>query len=154
MVFVEFFLEMLRYRINSGLPTYAYWKTKIETYQEGVPKTPELLHKKYMMLNMAGRWTGMMVDFLTLVEYPTPMFQCCKNPTSVCIDGIVLSVETQRLIKQNLSSNWTNNVSLETKNRFSSRPDRHLIYLNEEQKCLMKCYVKTGKYLFDYRNFT
>jgi hypothetical protein len=55
--------------------------------------------------NYAGLLNQLLVAFCKLLNKDTKYFHCCENPTIVHIDGVVVSVETKRILDQNLYEN-------------------------------------------------
>ena len=142
---VELILDLLEFKSLSGTPTYSYWQAKCNTMLKSWTKESTLAFKKKWM-SMAGRVNGIMTAFLTLVDYPSSHFQCCKDPEVVCIDGIVLSVESRRI---NTKSPWIDPVGL--RGRFSKKEDRQIVTLTSQQKELLKNFIRTGVFLEDFQ---
>ena len=140
---VELILDLLEFKAISGTPTYSYWLARCNTLLKPFT-TAESVDFKKKWMNMAGRVNGIMTAFLALVDYPPDHFQCCQDPEVVCIDGIVLSVESRRL--RNITP-WVDPVPI--RGRFNKKEDRYFIQLKQEQKDLLKVFIRTGLYLED-----
>ena len=81
---------------------------------------------------------------LNLVDYPHSHFQCCKDPEVVCIDGIVLSVESRRITT---TTPWVDPHVLRT--RFTKKEERSIVVLSATQKELLKEFIRSGIALED-----
>ena len=99
-------------------------------------------------MNLAGRINAVMTAFLALIDYPSNHFQCCENPSVVCIDGIVLSVESRRI---NLKTPWVDPSPL--RNRFNLKEDRYLVSFSKDQKEFLRAFIRTGAYIEDLERF-
>ena len=55
---------------------------------------------------ITGRINRYFCQFLDLLDHPIESFNCCSNPEIVTLDGIVLSIETARIMRQNLNYPW------------------------------------------------
>ena len=142
---VELILDLLEFKSLSGTPTYSYWQAKCNTMLKSWTKESTLSFKKKWM-SMAGRVNGIMTAFLTLVDYPSTHFQCCEHPEVVCIDGIVLSVESRRI---NTTTPWYDEAGL--RGRFTKKEDRQIATLNSRQKEVLKTFIRTGAYMEDFQ---
>jgi hypothetical protein len=100
----------------------------------------EKLRQSWM--NLSGKLNSIMTSFLELVDYPDNYFQCCKNPKIVCVDGIVLSIESKRILRCNLTEPWRDLQPLNQ--RFTTRPDRNLIKLDFEDKETIRTFIYQG----------
>ena len=140
---VELILDLLEFKAISGTPTYSYWHARINTMLKSFPKDFSTQWKKSWM-NMAGRVNGVMTAYLSLVDYPEKHFQCCEDPEVVCIDGIVLSVESRRI---NTKTPWVDPHTL--RNRFSRKEERSIVSLTATQRETIKTYIRSGLYLED-----
>jgi hypothetical protein len=141
---VELILDLLEFKSLSGTPTYSYWQARCNTLLKSWTKEETLGFKKKWM-SMAGRVNGIMTAFLSLVDYPETHFQCCKDPEVVCIDGIVLSVESRRI---NTTSPWLHTDGL--RGRFSTKEDRSIVTLTPKQKEILKQFIREGVFLEDF----
>lgn len=140
---VELILDLLEFKAVSGTPTYSYWQARNNTMLRAWPKKQtEALKKTWM--NMAGRVNGIMTGYLRLVDYPVNHFQCCKDPDVVCIDGIVLSVESRRI---NTTTPWVDSRAMRT--RYTKKEERSVVVLSASQKQLLKDFIRTGILLED-----
>ena len=54
-------------------------------------------------------------QFLSILQVPEKSTVCCQNPDKITLDGIVLSIETARIKKQELRTPW---IQQETSERF------------------------------------
>jgi hypothetical protein len=144
---VELILDLLEFKSLSGTPTYSYWQARCNTMLKSWTSEETIYFKKKWM-SMAGRVNGIMTPFFSLVDYPANHFQCCKDPEVVCIDGIVLSVESRRI---NTQTPWIDDSGLRA--RFSTKEDRYTIMLNPKQKEILKSYIREGVHLEDLKIF-
>lgn len=135
---VELILDLLEFKAISGTPTYSYWLARCNTLLKPFTSAESVNFKKKWM-SIAGRVNGIMTAYLALVDYPSDHFQCCEHPEVVCIDGIVLSVESRRI--QN-STPWVDPIPI--KGRFKKKDDRYIIVLKQEQKDLLKVFIRSG----------
>ena len=142
---VELILDLLEFKAISGTPTYSYWQARINTMLKSFPKQESTQWKKSWM-SMAGRVNGVMTAYLCLVDYPEKHFQCCEDPEVVCIDGIVLSVESRRI---NTTTPWVDPRILRT--RFTKKEDRCVLNLTATQKEIIKTFIRSGVYLEDLK---
>jgi hypothetical protein len=140
---VELILDILEFKALSGTPTNTYWHARCNTLlKPWTEAESSALKKKWM--NLSGRVHAIMTAYLALVDYPPNHFQCCKDPDVVCIDGIVLSVESRRI--QN-DTPWVDPVPI--KGRFSKKEDRYIVVLKPDQKMLLRTFIRTGLYVED-----
>ena len=135
---VELILDLLEFKAISGTPTYSYWQARNNTMLKAWKKEDTAAMKKSWM-NMAGRVNGIMTAYLSLVDYPADHFQCCENPEVVCIDGIVLSVESRRI---NTTTPWVDPHVL--RDRFTIKEERYIAMFNASQKQLLKDFIRNG----------
>lgn len=140
---VELILDLLEFKAISGTPTYSYWHARCNTMlKPWTTAETNTMKKKWM--SMAGRVNGIMTAYLALVDYPSNHFQCCVDPEVVCIDGIVLSVESRRIPN---ATPWIDSSPLRC--RFRKRDDRLIVVLKPEQKEILKAYIRNGVYVED-----
>lgn len=129
---IEFFYEALELKTHSGMPTSTWWKGKIDmallTY-DGIPHI-ELIREKWKRLRSKVSYA--ITEFLMLVDLPPKLFQCCSEPDVVCVDGIVLSIESARIKQKNLMTPWKE--STPSSARASTRKDRNYWYLKKSKK--------------------
>ncbi len=144
---VELILDLLEFKSLSGTPTYSYWQARCNTMLKSWTKEETLVFKRKWM-SMAGRVNGIMTAYLSLVDYPETHFQCCQDPEVVCIDGIVLSVESKRI---NTHSPWLDSNAL--RGRFSTKEDRYIICLTPKQKDILKLFIREGVFMEDFQPF-
>lgn len=140
---VELLLDLLEFKALSGTPTHAYWQARCNTMLKPWTRQETLRFKKTWM-NLAGRVNGIMTAFLSLVDYPENHFQCCQDPEIVCIDGIVLSVESKRI---KTTTPWVDPHPLRF--RFTKKEDRYIVVLSPNQKQVLKNYIRTGVFMED-----
>ena len=135
----ELFYELLKMKVHGGFATYSYWKTKVELNLMCFKMHPDVQEIKNTWMNMSGRLHRMLVRFVQLIDYPSNIMQCCKNPGVICIDGIVLSIKSDKLKNQNLSQPWIH--SEPQKARFSTRKYRSLLYIyKKEDKDILQAF--------------
>jgi hypothetical protein len=139
---LELLLDMLNLKLYDGTPTHAYWKAKVKTLRINGDQ-------KKTMLNMCGRLNGVLHGFLKLLEYPKHTQGCCENPHTICIDGILLSSDRQKIFNQNLSEPWILGVKPKSQ-RFSNRKERSLLPFPEMNRILIKKFVEEGITELDY----
>jgi hypothetical protein len=84
---VEMFYDLMEHKVNSGLPTHAWWKTKVNGCLRIFPKCLETDKIRQRWMGLAGRLTSFLSEFLTIVEYPKSLFSCCEDPEIICADG-------------------------------------------------------------------
>jgi hypothetical protein len=136
---VELLMELLQAKVNSGLATTAFWRSKVET-MEMFMEIEHALIKKF--LNMKGRLNAAMTGFLKLTDIPMNLFKCCENPSAICIDGIVMSVENKRIADAAFIKPWIHNNT--SKARFSTRKWRSVLSLDQNKKKLARKFVHEG----------
>lgn len=143
---VELILDLLEFKAISGTPTYSYWHARSNTMLKPWT-TQETADLKKKWMSMAGRVNGIMTAFLALIDYPENHFNCCEDPEVVCIDGIVLSVESRRI--QN-DTPWVDPAPI--RGRFSKKEDRYLVALKPPQKERLKIFIRSGLHIEDLLN--
>jgi hypothetical protein len=142
---VELFYELLNYKAYSGLPTFTFWRSKIDFYSinsdADINSVARLLWKKKLE-NYSGLINQIFVGFCTLLEIPNDLFYCCPNPKVVNVDGLVISIETNRLNTQSL----TNGAIIPDINvpRNLGRTDRNVIDYAETDRLLLNEYITSG----------
>ena len=151
--FAEFFYELLQFKLNAGVPTSAWWRSKVNITMMFFPDSElkRLEIKKFM--NMAGKINAMMIQFIKLIDYTPKIFQCCQNPEIVCVDGMVLSIRSDRLDSQNLKTPWVH-ADNSFNQRFTTRPDRSLMSFTKDEKELLRQYRKIGLSNADWISLT
>ena len=55
---------------------------------------------------LSGKINRYFCQFLGLLDNPIQSFSCCVNPDIITLDGIVLSIDSSRIRRQNLQSPW------------------------------------------------
>jgi hypothetical protein len=149
---VELMMELLEFKLNGGVPTQTYWKSKLNSFGLVMSGNPEVavLFAQAMKewVGLAGKLNEMMTCYIRLIDYGPRMFNCCVNPKVVCIDGIVLSVESTRIDRRHLSEPWI--VDDLRRTRFGDRKSRSIITLSKEEKEVMQRFVRDGITEMDY----
>lgn len=135
---MELILDLLEFKAAAGMPTYSYWLARSNSILKPWTRLEAATLKRKWM-NIAGRVNGVMTAFLALLDYPPDQFQCCKDPEVVCIDGIVLSVESRRI---RTATPWVDPRPI--KCRFSKKEDRSIVTLRPDQKEILKAFIKHG----------
>lgn len=64
--------------------------------------------------SLSGTINRFFCQFLGLLDQPLDCYSCCTDPEIITLDGIVLSIESSRIRRQNLQTPW---VSGESNNR-------------------------------------
>ena len=134
---VEVVLDILEFKANNGTPVHSYWKSRVNTLLRTFEHSKVADTRKKWM-NMTGRVSEIVTQFLMLVRYPDHTFRCCENPQVVCVDGIVLSVESKRL--RETSAPWRDTNTM--RGRFTTRQQRSLVPV--ASRVLLKAYIKEG----------
>ena len=134
---VEVILDILEFKANNGTPVHSYWKSRVNTLLRTFKKE-KVSGIRERWMNMTGRVNEVVTQFLKLVRYPSETFQCCPNPQVLCIDGIVLSVESRRL--QENKAPWRDDAQV--RGRFNTRAQRSLV--PGSIKSLLKEFGKVG----------
>ena len=75
----------------------------IEWYKETFLVTKEDLNN---LRGLSGKVNRYFCLFLNLLDIPTSSFHCCKDPDIITLDGIVLSIGSDKIRKQNLQYPW------------------------------------------------
>lgn len=160
---VEVLMDLLEAKASNGTPTYSWWGNKVEfslrchDFEEelGSDFDFEAAHKlkmnfrnKYM--SRAGLVNQVQAEFCRIIELDPKLFQCCAEPDIVCIDGIVISIEMQRLSAQRLSQPWLLGSGMAK--RATTRPDRHVWKGDKIQRMDMLAYARTGIKADDFQN--
>jgi hypothetical protein len=149
---VELMMELLEFKLNGGVPTQTYWKSKLNSIGLVMSGNAEvagnLAHAMKEWVGLSGKLNEMMTCFIRLIDYGPRMFNCCINPKVVCIDGIVLSVESTRIERRHLTEPWI--VDDLRRTRFGDRKSRSIITLSAEEKVLIQQYVRDGITDMDY----
>ncbi|KAJ2994625.1 hypothetical protein HDV02_001451, partial [Globomyces sp. JEL0801] len=122
---VELLKEIMEFKYTNGTPVHAYWMAKTEMVLLDQEPSTNIRGRKYLK-QFSGSVSRVLTAFLKLIRYPSDYFQCCKTPRVVCVDGIVLSIETRRLLAQSLTEPWRQTCN-PLKKRFSTRKERHLL---------------------------
>jgi hypothetical protein len=142
---VEFMYELLYFKAYNGLPTYTFWKTKIDLYVLSdnihLPVVERYRWKKRKE-NYAGLVNQIFVSFCKLLDIPNDLFKCCDEPEMINIDGIVLSIETSRVKQQALNDPFI--IIQQEIRRGSSRAQRSVYDYNESDRQLLHKYVASG----------
>lgn len=104
---VETMYELLQSKVSSGVPTYAWWSNRIYASMLGNGQSAEIRHEqRQKMLRYAGIVNQVFVEFCGLLDIPDSLFHCCDAPDVICVDGIVLSIETNRINEAKLKQPW------------------------------------------------
>ena len=78
-------------KLNDGTPNLAWWKSKVEMNLMSMPlggRARDDLRKLWM--GLANQMTSFASEFLTIVDYPSTLFNCCDSPEIVSTDGALL----------------------------------------------------------------
>jgi hypothetical protein len=143
MVFtVELFYELLSYKSSFGLPTFSFWRNKVEFYSlfESFDTPFERQNWKKKKENYAGLINQVFVEFCKLLNIPTALFKCCENPEVVNIDGIVTSIETKHIKNRTLEEPSFITASRRSTTRF----ERNILDLTDAQRLELNEYLTTG----------
>ena len=125
---IELLYEALEMKTHSGVPTLSWWRGKVEVACFGVePSEVEGLRRKWT--NMHAVVNLVLTEFIMLIDFPESLFRCCSDPDIVCIDGIVLSIESWRIRERNFTAPWRETTP--SKQRATTRKDRNCWYLPE-----------------------
>lgn len=89
----------------------------------------------------------MLTQYLELIDYSTNSFLCCKNPTCITVDGIVLSVKNNLIKEQFQPEEWLDCETLHQ--RFSTRHYRNIINFSKEDRKVIRLFCKGDGTLFD-----
>jgi hypothetical protein len=102
---VELMMELLEFKLNGGVPTQTYWKSKLNsialTHWSAAERQARFEQCQKEWHGISGKLNEMMTCFIRLIDYGPKIFKCCTNPKVLCIDGIVLSVENSRIERRN-----------------------------------------------------
>jgi hypothetical protein len=143
------FAELMQLKLDGGLATTAWWKNKVQQTIEAWisaklcdERRVEETRKRFTAL--ANKLTSFLGEYLMkLVEIPTQLFACCSNPDIISMDGIVLSVEQNRIQSAKLSSPWLNNQT--SRHRATTRPQRNIIQTTSKaDRNLLAAFTKSG----------
>lgn len=129
-------------KLNAGTPTHSWWKAKVDValmiLGDEDPMRDEFRRK---WMDISGRLTSYLSEFLLLVDYPAKLFSCCENPEIVSCDGrlcvgsskqigIVLSVESRRILEAKLTTPWKANSRV---SRATSRSSRAVLPISKKE---------------------
>jgi hypothetical protein len=79
---------------------------------------------------MSGKMNRYFCQFLELLDQPESSYICCATPEIITLDGIVLSIESSRIKKQNLENP---SICSEGKSRHSYSYVLFLLGLRQDQ---------------------
>ena len=106
-------------------------------------------------LCLSGKVNRFFCQFLGLIEQPENCYVCCRNPEIITLDGIVLSVETKKISRQNLQAPWIsgesnlryNNIKIFNfiRVRISTRIERSIISLTKSHGTLLEDFTNSEK---------
>ncbi|KAJ2989759.1 hypothetical protein HDV02_004778, partial [Globomyces sp. JEL0801] len=134
-------MEIMELKYANGTPVHAIWMVKIEMILLGTDPC-KTSNARRSLKQFAGSVSLVLTEYLRLIDYPENYFQCCKHPRVVCVDGIVLSVESKRILQQNLDEPWRVAVPALNK-RFNSRMERHLLpKMSKTMRLLLRNHIK------------
>lgn len=127
-------------KLNAGTPTNAWWRAKVDVclmiYSDDDPIRDKLRNQ---WMDLSGRLTSYLTEFLTLVDYPKKLFSCCKDPDIVSFDGeprsitfagIVLSIESRRILDAKLTTPWKGSSTV---TRATSRGSRAVLPISKKE---------------------
>jgi hypothetical protein len=144
---IGIFAEMMLLKLDGGLATTAWWKNKVEQSIEtwiisGLILDVESTRKRFATL--AYKLTSFLGEYLMkLVDIPAQLFSCCSNPSIISMDGIVLSVEQDRIQQANLASPWLNGRS--SRHRATTRSLRNVVQnASKHDRNLLLAFSTTG----------
>lgn len=156
-------MDLLEAKASNGTPTFAWWANKIEwslrchDYEEefGEDYDFELVHQSRMSFRnrfgaRAGLVNQVLAEFCRIIDLDPQFFKCCETPEIICIDGIVISVEMQRITAQRLSQPWL--LGPGKAKRATNRSQRHIWQGDKSQRESMLLYAGTGVKSDEYQN--
>ena len=100
----------------------------------------------------ASKFNRYFCQFLDLLDNPIDSFTCCNDPEIITLDGIVLSIDSSKIRRQNLKSPWIFGESNQRYvlfiemlfyNRVSTRHGRSILNLSKVHCSYLEEY--TGK---------
>lgn len=125
------FAELMQLKLDGGLATSAWWKSKTEQSLEvwlakGRCEAAGVADLRKRFNALSSKLTSFLGEYLMkLVNIPANLFACCENPSIISMDGIVLSVEQNRIRNANLSSPWLMEQS--SRHRATTRLQRNIL---------------------------
>jgi hypothetical protein len=145
----ELFYSLLDLKLRTGLATNAWWNSLVEIYARLIVNQDHKTALRRKLERLSGRINQYFIDFLKLLEYSNSHIKCCDgSPDIITLDGIVMSIEAQRIRDANLSQPWITETNF---NRQSTRKDRNVLELNLAQKKLLDLYTsRTGVMINDF----
>ena len=156
---VELFYSLLYLKINAGISTYSWWKMQREMVFQTIPDRDVATEYLRLMTQMGNSIHQYSCQFDELIEQPDSLYTCCQNPRIITLDGIVISVETERIDRQNLETPWVrvNPVDPLIKAKLQGRDYRSVIELNpttaKEHRAFIKQVARpAGLLQSDFRN--
>lgn len=162
---MELLLDLLEAKVNSGIPTNAWWKNRVEWaikckrfadpgFEDSVVFSWEDL--QVMRSKCRDRWMAqsghmnqMLIEFCRLITLEPNLFKCCENPDMICVDGIVISIETRRIFASQLKHPWL--LGPGKAKRATDRPLRHIWNGDKEDRTSMLIYAHTGVVEAEYQ---
>lgn len=139
----------MQLKLDGGLATSAWWKTKVEQTIDNwiafdMCTTSEIHYTRKRINALASKLTSFLGEYLMkLVDIPTDLFTCCQNPSIISMDGIVLSVEQDRIRRANLSSPWLSEQT--SRHRATTRVGRNIIRTTSKfDRDLLGAFATTG----------
>lgn len=92
-------------------------------------------------MNLSGIISEAFTHFLQLLEFPQTLFKCCDTPHAICLDGIVLSIGTQRIAEKKLKRPW---IKGDSKQRATTRKCRAVLPTTKVDRDLFQTFVREG----------
>lgn len=155
---VEVLLDLLESKVNNGTPTNSWWMNKVEwavkckrfaesgvddhdvfTWKELQAKRAQF---RDQCMSISGYINQALVEFCRLLVLDNDLFQCCQNPDVICVDGIVISIETRRILASQLSHPWL--IGNGKAKRATDRPTRHIWNGTKSERESMLIYAQVG----------
>lgn len=139
---VELVKEYFDHYSNNGTPFTSFMKIKLELMEEGnsfndkcFPFADVGKIKPYL-----GQLHVAFCEAIQLFLYDKNKFHCCASPRVIQMDGVVLSVKSEKM--PNLEAPWVNKEII---NRVSTRKKRQLDQLSKEDSEIIKSIIRTNR---------
>jgi hypothetical protein len=156
---LDLLYDLITKKATSGVATHAWWKAEVRAYsihetkkyaelaiQEDLPVILQShAEMERRLLNYSGYISALLSLFLGNIDYDRAAMVCCKNPSRISIDGIVLGVESRILKELELQRPWLyEQNSILPPTRSNTRSKMAVLNLNSNEKMTMSTFIEKG----------
>lgn len=121
---------------QSGQSFFSWWRSKYHVFLDSLDSESWAKTESFFVAKR-GAIAKCIAGFAELIDFPETMTHCCSSPKKITMDGIVLSVKSQRI--PDFEFPW---ISEQVAYRATRRSDRSLEFSSLYEKSICSEFVK------------